>query len=91
MCILFAATYPERTSALDHGRLFARSHAGARLPVGARPRQQLELPRRSRARLGRRRSGIDVRSPSLAHDERYRQWWARLLRLERQPGGALRR
>lgn len=32
--------------------------------------------------------GIDVRIPSMAHDERFRQWWARYLRLSASPAAA---
>jgi pimeloyl-ACP methyl ester carboxylesterase len=32
--------------------------------------------------------GIEDRSPSLAHDERYRQWWARWLRSSASPAAA---
>ena len=35
MCILFAATYPERTRRFDHAGLLRAADVGAGLPVGA--------------------------------------------------------
>src|SRR5204863_3780886 len=33
--------------------------------------------------------GLDLRAPSMAHDERVRQWWARSLRMSASPAAAL--
>lgn len=33
--------------------------------------------------------GLDVRGPSMIHDERFRQWWARFLRMSASPAGAV--
>jgi hypothetical protein len=34
--------------------------------------------------------GIETSHPSMAHDERYRQWWARRLRASASPSAAAR-
>jgi class 3 adenylate cyclase len=33
--------------------------------------------------------GLDMRAPSVAHDDRVRQWWARFLRMSASPAAAL--
>ena len=86
MCALFAATYPDRASALIMGGAFARRTRAPDYPWGPTAEQHSAFVDQMERDWGGA-VGIEARSPSLAHDERYRQWWARWLRAERQPGG----
>ncbi len=87
MCVLFAATYPERVSALVMGGSFARRTSTTDYPWGPTMEQQIasieEMARDWGASFG-----VDARSPSLAHDERYLQWWGRWLRSSASPAAA---
>jgi class 3 adenylate cyclase len=84
MSVLFAATYPERTSALV---LYGTIAKGRMVddPSGALTREQDEES------VDKWRKGwggpvnIEYMAPSLAHDERFRQWWAKFLRLSAGP------
>jgi pimeloyl-ACP methyl ester carboxylesterase/DNA-binding CsgD family transcriptional regulator len=87
MCALFAATYPERTSALIMVGGFARRSWAPDYPWGATAEE-----RRSFLDQIERGWGGPValarRAPSLATDERFRQWWATFLRMSASPGAA---
>jgi pimeloyl-ACP methyl ester carboxylesterase len=87
MCILFAATYPERVSTLILGGAFARRTSTADYPWGPTETQQLAFVDQMEREWGGA-VGIEARSPSLASDERYRQWWARWLRSSASPAAA---
>ncbi len=84
MSILFAATYPERASALV---LYGTIAKGWLVddPSGALTREQDE------ASDDKWRKGwggpvyIESAAPSVAHDERFRQWYAKFLRLSAGP------
>ena len=87
MCALFAATYPSRTSALIMHAAFARRSWAPDYPWGRTP-EEIEA---HIERLKREWGGpfaIDVRAPSLAHDERSREWWGRWLRSSASPAAA---
>jgi pimeloyl-ACP methyl ester carboxylesterase len=79
MCLLFAATYPERTQALITVGSFARMARGADYPIGRSREQQEELLQLVREHWGEP-IGIEARAPSLAGDQRFRAWWAKMLR-----------
>jgi pimeloyl-ACP methyl ester carboxylesterase/class 3 adenylate cyclase/DNA-binding CsgD family transcriptional regulator len=87
MCALFAATYPERTSALIMIGGFARRSWAPDYPWGAN-----EEERRSFLDQIERGWGGPValarRAPSRATDEQFRQWWATFLRMSASPGAA---
>jgi pimeloyl-ACP methyl ester carboxylesterase/class 3 adenylate cyclase len=87
MCVLFAATYPERASALIMGGGFARRTRAPGYPWGPTAEEQLAFIDQMERDWGGS-VGIDARAPSLAHDERYRQWWARWLRSSASPAAA---
>ena len=87
MCILFAATYPDRASALIMGGSFARRTSTPDYPWGPTAEQQLAFIDQMENDWGGS-VGIEARSPSLAQDERYRQWWARWLRSSASPAAA---
>ena len=84
MSVLFAATYPERASAL----VLYGAIAKGRLvddPSGAFMREQ-DI---ASAEIWRKGWGgpmfIEIMAPSLAHDERFLQWYAKFLRLSAGP------
>ncbi|HEX7434805.1 MAG TPA: adenylate/guanylate cyclase domain-containing protein [Anaerolineaceae bacterium] len=84
MSILFAATYPERTSALVLYGTIAQGWL-ADDTSGALTREQDEA---STAKWRKSWGGpvnIESLAPSLARDERFRQWWAKFLRLSAGP------
>jgi len=87
MCILFAATYPDRASALILGGAFARRTSAPDYPWAPAAGQQLAAIEQIEADWGGS-VGIEARSPSLADDARYRQWWARWLRSSASPAAA---
>ena len=87
MCALFSATYPGRTSALIMHGAFARRRWAPDYPWG----QTEEQVRNSLEQVEREWGGpvrIDVHAPSMAQDERLRQWWARRLRASASPAAA---
>jgi class 3 adenylate cyclase len=83
MCALFAATYPERTSAL------ILYNTWARLPGTAA--EHRELVRMSRDRFGRRdsiESGLRDEYPSVADDESFLYWMAMAIRASGSPSAS---
>jgi class 3 adenylate cyclase len=82
---LFAATHPERTSALVLWGTYARRTRAADFPHG--------LPEGSMRRAGEMFAarwgdpvGLHAFAPSVADDPRFRDWWARFLRSAASPG-----
>src|SRR5215831_6032341 len=85
MSMLFAATYPARTSALVIVGGFARRTWAPDYPCGLRAEEwQIAVEQTMRDWGGA--LWIDSRAPSLAHDRVFRDWWARFLRLSASPG-----
>jgi class 3 adenylate cyclase len=76
MAAMFAATYPERVSALVLGGLWLKALAGRPgtlapdLDVAGRLSEKIESGWRHGALA-------EVLAPSYAHDERFRSWWRR--------------
>jgi pimeloyl-ACP methyl ester carboxylesterase/class 3 adenylate cyclase len=87
MCVLFAATYPDRASALVMDGAFARRTAAPDYPWGPSAEEQSAFIDQMERDWGGS-VGIESRSPSLANDERYRNWWARWLRSSASPAAA---
>lgn len=88
MCALFAATYPQRTNALVMIGSYARQRPAPDYPWGRNQEQQDQFL----DTIGRDWGGpvgLDLRAPSLAGDQRARQWWARFLRMSASPAAAL--
>jgi len=85
MSMLFAATYPERSSALVLLDAFARLVRDVDYPYGLTLEQFKKL-----ATLGEETWGtvehVDQIAPSVARDERFRRWYARYERLSISPG-----
>jgi pimeloyl-ACP methyl ester carboxylesterase len=87
MCALFAATYPARTSGLIMIGSYARLKPAPDHPWGRTP-EAVDSFLESIQRDWGGPVGLDIRAPSLMHDERARHWWARFLRMSASPGAA---
>ncbi len=87
MCVLFAATYPERTVALVLAHTFARGAWAQDHPWGARPQQQAAMLERLESGWG---SGVllGAFAPSQTNDKDARERWARFQRRASSPGAA---
>ena len=87
MCILFAATYPERTTALLLYGTFARGLHDLDYPWAPTPDQLENFLKRVDLEWG---TGITARvfAPSIAQDDLQVQAWGRFERLAVSPGGA---
>ena len=83
MSMLFAATYPERTAALVLWGTFAESSTWVATPE--RLEHILDFVDKAWG------TGKSLRSiaPSVADDERFRNWWGRYERLAASPGAAM--
>jgi pimeloyl-ACP methyl ester carboxylesterase len=88
MCQLFAATYPKRTTALIGIGSYARQKPGQSYPWGRSEEQQKQWLEDIEKNWGGP-VGLDLRAPSVAHDDRARQWWSRFLRMSASPAAAL--
>ena len=88
MCLLFAATYPERTVALVLIGTYARRLVGDGYPFGAAP-QAYEAFLQEIADGWGGPVGLEGRAPSLIDDQRFRTWWSDYLRMSASPGAAL--
>lgn len=84
MCALFAATHPGRASALIMLGSYARRTWAPDYPCGP-PEEEWEQWVEATTREWGGPVGLDQRAPSMAHDERFREWWARCLRLSASP------
>jgi pimeloyl-ACP methyl ester carboxylesterase len=83
MCALFAATYPERTSALVLYGAFTRL-------TDFRPSaDQLQLVLDAMERSWGQESNLHQVAPSRADDQHFKEWWARYERLGASPGAAV--
>jgi pimeloyl-ACP methyl ester carboxylesterase/class 3 adenylate cyclase len=83
MSTLFAATYPERTSALVLYGTFAEFRSWVPSPA------DLDHFLRAIDETWGTGSSLPHFAPSAAHDERFRHWWARHERLGASPGAAM--
>ena len=85
MSILFAATYPKRTSALILYGSIARGSWAPDYPWGTRSAQQRE----DWLEGWRRNYAVETWAPSVARDVQFRKWWARYLRLGASPSAVI--
>lgn len=83
MSVLFAATYPERTTALVLYGSFAEFSSWVATP------QDLEFILQFMDMAWGTGASLIRFAPSVADDERFRQWWARYERLGASPGAAM--
>ena len=89
LSMLFAATYPERTSGLVLVNSFPRLSQAPDYEWGRAPAVEDEVLHVMRTGWGR---GVllDVVAPSKVGDESFRQWWARYQRLGSSPNTIVR-
>jgi pimeloyl-ACP methyl ester carboxylesterase len=87
MSALFAATYPERTTALIMMAAYARRVRGPSYPFGPTPEDHARWMARIESEWGTA-FDIESRMPSVAHDETYRQAWAARQQRSASPGAA---
>jgi alpha/beta hydrolase family protein len=88
MCALFAATYPEKTSALVMIGTYAKRIWDPQYPWAPTREQREAFFQQIREGWGGP-IGIEERAPSLAHDPAFRNWWSTYLRMGASPGAAL--
>ncbi len=88
MCALFAATYPERTSALVMSGCYPKWIRADDYPW-APTREEHEAAFGAYERHWGTPIGFKTIAPSVADDERCRTWWARNLRLGASPADGI--
>jgi pimeloyl-ACP methyl ester carboxylesterase len=88
MSALFAATYPERTTALMLYGTFASTIRDAASPWAMDPAERRRIIEAIPQTWGQGLY-VDLLAPSLSADQRFRHWWARLERLGASPGAAM--
>jgi pimeloyl-ACP methyl ester carboxylesterase/DNA-binding winged helix-turn-helix (wHTH) protein len=88
MCSLFAATYPEKTSALVMIGTYAKRISDEDYPWAPTAEQRQKFYELMQREWGGP-VGIDERAPSVADDAHFREWWATYLRMGASPGAAL--
>jgi class 3 adenylate cyclase len=88
MSILFAATYPQRTSALVLLATFAYWLRDEETPWAPSREEHEEVVRGYEQRWGEP-VGISAFAPTMAKDEEFRRRWATLLRMAASPGAAV--
>ena len=88
MCSLFAATYPEKTLALVMIGTYAKRIRDADYPWGPTTEEREHFFELMRRQWGGP-VGIEERAPTLAHDPKFRDWWAAFLRTGASPAAAV--
>jgi pimeloyl-ACP methyl ester carboxylesterase/DNA-binding winged helix-turn-helix (wHTH) protein/class 3 adenylate cyclase len=88
MCSLFAATYPEKTTALVMIGTYAKRIKDEDYPWGVSTEDREKFFDLMRNDWGKP-VGIEERAPTLANDENFRDWWATYLRMGASPGAAV--
>jgi len=88
MCALFAATFPERTTALVLGASYARRTWAPDYPWGLDEATQQLILDGYEERWGRIGFGSRSLAPSLADDERFQAWNAQAQRFSGTPASA---
>ncbi|MBI3370659.1 MAG: adenylate/guanylate cyclase domain-containing protein [Betaproteobacteria bacterium] len=88
MCALFAATYPERTSALVMSGCYAKWIRDTDYPW-APTREEHQAAFIAYEKNWGTPIGFRTVAPSVANDESCRNWWARNLRLGASPGAGI--
>jgi class 3 adenylate cyclase len=89
MAMLFAATYPERVSALVLVNSYARWRRADDYPLGMPEPTTAKLIARWEENWGVTSEILGLTAPSLADDERARRWFGRYQRLSMPPGAAV--
>ena len=89
MSLLFAATYPERTSALVLYGSYARRAWAPDHPWGITRERMSGILETFEKDWGGASLALDIWSPSVVDDESYKQWRATYMRLAASPGAAI--
>lgn len=84
MSALFAATYPDRTTALIMAGSYARRLSAWDYPWGIGDDDFRAFIDQVEQRWGEA-VGIEVRAPTMAQDPQFRQWWGRYQRMSASP------
>lgn len=88
MCALFAATYPDRTSALIMFGSYARRTRTPDYPFGPTEAEHETFYGQILEEWGGP-VGLADRAPSRFHDERFRDWWTMYLTRSASPGAVV--
>ncbi len=88
MCSLFAATYPERTTAIVMIGTYAKRTWAEDYPWAPTDEEQAHFLEEVKKNWGGP-VGLEERAPSVADDPRFRDWWSTYLRMGASPGAAL--
>ncbi len=89
MCALFAATFPERTTALVLAASYARRTWAPDYPWGLDDEAQKRILLSYERNWGREDFGLRALAPSSLEDERFRRWYAQACRFAGTPSSAL--
>jgi pimeloyl-ACP methyl ester carboxylesterase/DNA-binding winged helix-turn-helix (wHTH) protein len=84
LCVLFGATYPDRTAGLVLIGGYARRIVAPDYPWGDPPETRLSFIEHVRDSWGGP-VGLEARAPSWASDAAFRDWWATYLRMGASP------
>src|SRR5262249_45007250 len=88
MAMMFAATFPERVSALVLVNSFARFVRDDDYPIGMPPETWARLIDRFEQHWGTTAEILDLTGPSVANDPAFRRWFTRYQRLAMARGQA---
>lgn len=88
MAALFAATHPQRTTALLMIGAYAKRIRDATYPWGPTEKQRETFLDEIRDQWGGP-VGLEERAPSVANDSHFRNWWATYLRMSASPSAAV--
>lgn len=89
MCILFAATYPERTRSLIILSSYARRVSAPDYPWGTEPQAWTQLTQMLETDFAEA-TAIGARAPSAATDPLLQRQWSKYMRQSASPGTAVR-
>ena len=89
MLALYAASFPERVSALVLGASYPRRTVAPEYPWGLDAEQQSRILAAYDRRWGTKEFGVEKPAPSLADDARFRDWYAQACRFAGTPASAL--
>ncbi|HMJ39739.1 MAG TPA: adenylate/guanylate cyclase domain-containing protein, partial [Verrucomicrobiae bacterium] len=86
MCAVFAASFPQRTSALVMYGSYAKRVWDEAYPWAPKPEEREQWYSQIEEEWG---SGADIETLAPNADERFRDWWSRYLRMSASPGAAV--